>query len=86
MSVPVLSSRRPDTGEVLERLAALDRTPRRAAAPIAETTATGIEITSEHGQATISSASAAVEPGRAVGAERDGTVASASAAANTSGV
>ncbi len=36
----------------------LIRMPRRAAPPTAETTATGTEITSEHGQATISSASA----------------------------
>ena len=59
VSVPVLSS-------VTTRMRArsssasppLISTPLRAAAPIAEITATGIEITSEHGQATISSASA----------------------------
>ena len=60
VSVPVLSSATTRIrAEVLQRLAALDRARRsRAAAPIAETTATGMEITSEHGQATISSASA----------------------------
>ena len=59
VSVPVLSSAtartRPRSSSAWPPLI---RMPRRAAPPTAETTATGTEITSEHGQATISSASA----------------------------
>ena len=43
-------------------------------------------MTSEHGQATISSASARYSHVSSVAAERSGTVASSSAATNTSGV
>ena len=59
VSVPVLS-----TATVRTRARSssawppLMSTPSRAARPTAETTATGMEMTSEHGQATISSASA----------------------------
>ena len=42
----------------LERRSALDRMPRREAAPMPETTVTGVEITRAHGQAMIRSASA----------------------------
>ena len=54
--------------------------PRRAAPPTAETTATGTEITSEHGQATISSASARYSHVSASPPNASGTVASSSAA------
>ena len=87
MSVPVLSSAtartRPRSSSAWPPLI---RMPRRAAPPTAETTATGTEITSEHGQATISSASARYSQVPLSPPKASGTVASASAAANTSGV
>ena len=46
-------------------------TPSRAARPTAETTATGMEMTSEHGQATMSSASARYSHVSQIAAERD---------------
>ena len=72
VSVPVLS-----IATVLTRARSsrawppLMSTPSRAARPTAETTATGIEITSEHGQATISSASARYSQVSTLAAERD---------------
>ena len=64
----------------------LTSTPSRAARPTAETTATGIEMTSEHGQATMSSASARYSHVSTSPPSATGTTATAIAAANTSGV
>ena len=62
-------------------------TPSRAARPTAETTATGMEMTSEHGQATMSSASARyTHVSKSPSKSATGMTATASAAANTSGV
>jgi hypothetical protein len=61
-------------------------TPSRAARPTAETTATGMEMTSEHGQATMSSASARYSQVSRSPPSATGTTTTASAAAKTSGV
>ena len=72
VSVPVLSMA---TVRIRARSSSawppLISTPSRAARPTAETTATGMEMTSEHGQATMSSASARYSHVSQLTAERD---------------
>ncbi len=87
VSVPVLStatvSMRPSASSASPPLTS---TPARAAPPTADTTATGTEITSAHGHATMSSASARYSQVSRSPPRSTGTTASSSAAANTSGV
>jgi hypothetical protein len=61
-------------------------TPSRAARPTAETTATGIEMTREHGHATMSSARPRYVQVSKLPPSATGTTTSASAAPKTSGV